>query len=91
MANPIASNKKQDIGSVRHHQRESHDTPDKNSREKLGSRSIFYDPDWNTEGIAPPGFKNIPYSERTFIRKDENVTRQLSGLTDIKAPETNKS
>lgn len=57
---------------------------------ELGSKSIFYDPDWNVEGKAPPGFKNIPYNERTFTRRNENVARKLAGLTDIKPPTSSK-
>ncbi|QLQ79450.1 hypothetical protein HG537_0C00970 [Torulaspora globosa] len=56
----------------------------------LGSKSIFYDPDWNAEGRAPPGFKNIPYNKRTFTRRNDKVARQLAGLTDIKPPTSSK-
>ncbi|QLL32574.1 hypothetical protein HG536_0D00960 [Torulaspora globosa] len=57
---------------------------------ELGPKSIFYDPDWNAEGKAPSGFKNIPYNERTFTRKNESVAQQLAGLTNIKPPTSSK-
>lgn len=60
------------------------ETKDKSA--ELGSKSIFYDPDWNSTGDAPPGFKNIPYNPATFTRKDETIERQLAGLTDIPRP-----
>jgi len=58
---------------------------DETSLEILGKKSIFYDPDWNKEGIAPPGCKNVKYNEMTF-RKGKTTTPRLCGLNDIQLP-----
>lgn len=46
----------------------------------LGRKSIFYDPDWNPEGIPPPGERQIAYNLATFKRKIELKPR-LAGLS----------
>lgn len=46
----------------------------------LGRKSIFYDPDWNPEGIPPPGERQIAYNPATFKRKTELKAR-LAGLS----------
>ncbi|CCF59864.1 hypothetical protein KAFR_0I00830 [Kazachstania africana CBS 2517] len=51
----------------------------------LGKKSIFYDKDWNPDGIAPKGYRNIPHNPTTFVRKTR-LTPQLSGLSNIKLP-----
>lgn len=51
----------------------------------LGEKSIFYDQDWNPEGLAPPGQRNIPYSPLTFQRKF-NCAPHLDGLSNIPPP-----
>ncbi|SMN19601.1 similar to Saccharomyces cerevisiae YBR194W AIM4 Protein proposed to be associated with the nuclear pore complex [Maudiozyma saulgeensis] len=53
--------------------------------EILGKKSVFYDPDWNEEGVAPPGCKNVRYNEATFKRR-RVVTPRLCGLNDIQLP-----
>ena len=50
------------------------------SKKPSGKKSIFYDPDWNLEGIPPPGEKFIPYNPITFKRRNELKTR-LAGLS----------
>lgn len=45
----------------------------------LGKKSIFYDPDWNPEGIPPPGERQIAYNQATFKRKTE-LRPRLVGL-----------
>ncbi|AQZ09520.1 AIM4 (YBR194W) [Zygosaccharomyces parabailii] len=58
---------------------------EKSTNPALGSRSIFYDPEWNPEGKAPPGFKNVPYNPSTFTRKPGSLPSHTLGL-DIKPP-----
>ena len=53
---------------------------------ELGRRSIFYDPDWNADGQAPEGFRNIPYNPTTFKRRGPLITR-LAGLDNIVIPD----
>ncbi|QEU61217.1 Aim4 [Kluyveromyces lactis] len=55
---------------------------------ELGSKSIFYDPDWNPSGKAPFGLKNIPYNARTF-RRDTPIEPRLNGLKEIPLPKPN--
>lgn len=50
------------------------------SKKPSGKKSIFYDPDWNIEGIPPSGEKFIPYNPNTFKRRNELKTR-LAGLS----------
>ncbi|CCE90425.1 Aim4p TDEL_0B02960 [Torulaspora delbrueckii] len=61
---------------------------EKSRANELGAKSIFYDPDWNRTGEAPPGFKNIPYNPATFTRKNETIERHLAGLGNIPRPTT---
>ncbi|CUS24474.1 LAQU0S16e02520g1_1 [Lachancea quebecensis] len=51
----------------------------------LGERSIFYDREWNPEGKAPSGYKNVPYNQHTFKRKSR-AEPQLQGLNSIPLP-----
>lgn len=53
---------------------------------QLGSKSIFYDPDWNPKGEAPAGHKNVPYAPHTFKRKGDTAPPQMAGLTNVKPP-----
>lgn len=57
------------------------------SNKPSAKKSIFYDPDWNVEGIPPPGEKFIPYNPNTFKRRNGLKTR-LAGLSpeNWKAP-----
>lgn len=59
---------------------------EKKSPAVLGQRSIFYDPDWNADGQAPEGFRNIPYNPKTFKRRGPLITR-LAGLDNIVIPD----
>lgn len=54
--------------------------------EILGSKSIFYDPDWNVEGVAPPGCRNVRYNKSKFVRRTKIEVR-TEGLTDIQLPQ----
>lgn len=58
----------------------------KSSREELGSKSIFYDPEWNPKGLAPPGFRNISYNPITFTRKQNSFQKNTLGLQGINLP-----
>lgn len=50
------------------------------SNEELGSKSIFYDPEWNPKGVAPPGFRNVAYNPTTFTRKQGSLQRHALGI-----------
>lgn len=54
--------------------------------EILGNKSIFYDPDWNVEGVAPLGCRNVRYNESTFVRRAK-IEARTEGLTDIQPPQ----
>lgn len=51
----------------------------------LGKKSIFYDEEWNPEGLAPPYCKNVKYNHATFVRRSVLKPR-LADLHDIKLP-----
>ncbi|CAR23594.1 Aim4p [Lachancea thermotolerans CBS 6340] len=53
--------------------------------QELGERSIFYDHEWNPEGKAPSGYKNVPYNQYTFKRKSK-VEPKLQGFKSIPFP-----
>lgn len=53
--------------------------------EILGKKSIFYDPDWNPDGVAPENCKNITYNKETFIRR-KPVKVRLGYIDEIKLP-----
>ncbi|GAV46969.1 hypothetical protein ZYGR_0C00110 [Zygosaccharomyces rouxii] len=53
---------------------------EKPNHEELGSKSIFYDPEWNPKGLAPPGFKNVAYNPATFTRKQSSLQRHMLGI-----------
>ncbi|CCK68046.1 Aim4p KNAG_0A03660 [Huiozyma naganishii CBS 8797] len=65
-------------------------TPEKTAidddSKELSSKSIFFDPDWNPEGRAPLGHKNISYNFATFNRRLE-LEPKLSGLHNVKLPD----
>lgn len=53
----------------------------KQMHDKVRSKkSIFYDPEWNPEGIEPIGERNVPYNPVTFKRKNE-LNPRLAGLS----------
>ncbi|SCW03608.1 LAFE_0G14224g1_1 [Lachancea fermentati] len=60
-----------------------------NSTMELGERSIFYDVEWNPQGVAPFGLRNIPYNPRTFKVK-EPVEAILCDLKDIPVPSSSE-
>lgn len=57
-----------------------------NDSQRLGTKSIFFDSDWNPDGEAPQGHKNIPYNQNTFKRKEGTFHPKLAGLDDIPLP-----
>ena len=60
---------------------------DNNSEDNdvLGDKSIFYAPDWNIDGAAPPGCRNVRYNEPTFVRRTK-IQPRTEGLSDIRLP-----
>lgn len=51
----------------------------------LGENSIFYDSEWNPEGVAPPNCRNVKYNRATFVRRTA-IKPRPADLQDIKLP-----
>ena len=58
---------------------------DQTEVQRLGTKSIFYDAEWNPEGEAPSGYRNVPYNPFTFKSRVE-IKPELLGLEDIPLP-----
>lgn len=65
-------------------------TDDSHLPTELGTKSIFFDPEWNPKGIAPRGHKNIPYNPFTFKPKEAGKGQanevEIEGIEDIPLP-----